>query len=526
MFSRLFSKVDLRKLILALSVVIAVATFANTLYSTYIVQKQQLIDSTVEANRVYAAKLSASIDQFIYSAQQQTSYSANLLGSNDYSRTLAASEATRLKNQTDSFNSVTMVDAEGLVIAVSPETVKIQGEKLTTPGATEALAERRPLISKPYISAAGNLVIAISSPVFSLSGDYMGYVTAAIYLRQKSILHELIGSHFYRDGSYIYIVDSDRTVLYHPDKHRIGTKIGTNVAVDKMTKGESGGLLISNSSGIEMLAGYSFVKSVGWGLVSQQPASKALLPIETLIHKTIIGSIPIAVVGFFGVLWLAGFISRPLRQLAVCANDMERPEAPSKIKDVRSWYFESAQIKKALLQGLALVQEKIGKLNYQVQTDPLTGLLNRRALTNYLDVLRLDERSFSLVALDIDHFKRVNDTYGHDVGDTVLVKLAEIIRLCSRSGDYACRVGGEEFLIILPDVSIKAAAEFAERLRRSVEKTNISPVGFITISLGVSNWPGSSDEISEVLKIADAEMYQAKRQGRNRISVRVNEHAF
>ena len=249
MLSRTSTHIDLRRLILFLSVVVASATLINTLHSTYRVQKQQLIDSTVEANRVYATKLSSSIEQFLESAQQQIAYSANLLGSNDYNHELAAFEANRLKQQTDSFNSVTMVDAKGNVIAVSPETLKIKGEKLTTPGALEALSARSPLISKPYISAAGNLIVIISSPVFSPSGSYLGYVGGAIYLKQKSILHNLIGSHFYRNESYLYVVDADRTILYHPNQERIGTKVGKNAAVDDLMQGKNGGSNIINSLG-------------------------------------------------------------------------------------------------------------------------------------------------------------------------------------------------------------------------------------------------------------------------------------
>lgn len=111
------------------------------------------------------------------------------------------------------------------------------------------------------------------------------------------------------------------------------------------------------------------------------------------------------------------------------------------------------------------MQDRIGRLSREVQTDPLTGLLNRRALSSVLDLLRGEVRPFSVVTLDIDHFKRVNDTYGHDIGDFVLIKLSEIMRSCSRGGDYSCRLGGEEFLVLLPDVSLSAAVEFAERLR-------------------------------------------------------------
>ena len=244
------------------------------------------------------------------------------------------------------------------------------------------------------------------------------------------------------------------------------------------------------------------------------------MPVETLIYQTLFGVLPVAVLGVLGVFWLSGFISRPLRQLADCARTMEASESVRKITNVRSWYFESAQIKRALLQGLMLMQDRIGRLNREVQTDPMTGLLNRRALSGVLDYLCSGVRPFSVVTLDIDHFKKVNDTYGHDIGDLVLVKLSEIIKSCSREGDYSCRLGGEEFLVVLPDVPLIAAVEFAERLRNTVANSTIDVVGSITVSLGVAHWPGSANEISDVLKIADEEMYRAKQQGRNRVSVR------
>lgn len=519
MLSRVSAHVDLRRLILLLSIVVAVATLANALYSAYKVQKQQLIDSTIETNRVYAEKLAVGVEQFFYAAQQQVSYSAQLLGAKGYDHELAALEAERLRLQTDSFNSVTMVDADGYVIAVSPKTIKIKAKKLETPGAIEALREHRTLISKPYVSAAGNLVVIVSSPVFSDAGRYLGYVGGTVYLKQKSILHNLVGVHFYRDESYVYVVDADRVIIYHPNKDRIGT-VENNAVVEKVVGGASGGAAVINSLGVEMLAGYASINSVGWGVVSQQSSRKALLPVDTLIYQTLLGMVPVAVFGVLGVFWLSGFISKPLRQLADCARTMESSESVHEIVNIKSWYFESTQIKRALLQGLMLMQDRIGRLNREVQTDPMTGLLNRRALSGVLEFLYSEVKPFSVVALDIDHFKKVNDTYGHGIGDLVLIKLSEIIKSCSRSGDYSCRLGGEEFLVVLPDVSLIAAVEFAERLRSTVENSAIDVVHSITVSLGVAHWPGSADEISDVLKIADEEMYRAKQQGRNRVSVR------
>ncbi|WKL15692.1 GGDEF domain-containing protein [Comamonas testosteroni] len=124
-----------------------------------------------------------------------------------------------------------------------------------------------------------------------------------------------------------------------------------------------------------------------------------------------------------------------------------------------------------------------------------------------------------MVSIDIDHFKKVNDTFGHDVGDIVLRDLAKQMRLVSRADDLPCRIGGEEFLIVLPRASENTAAQVAERLRKQVEETVFEGVGHITISLGVASWPNSSSDIPTVIKYADEMLYKAKREGRNRVAV-------
>src|SRR5690606_38711188 len=100
-----------------------------------------------------------------------------------------------------------------------------------------------------------------------------------------------------------------------------------------------------------------------------------------------------------------------------------------------------------------------------------------------LDAWKAQRTPFSVVALDIDHFKRVNDTFGHDVGDLVLKRLAQLMRDCAREGDVLCRSGGEEFLVLLENTAPETAVQIADRLRQCVGKTDIPQVGHITISL-------------------------------------------
>jgi diguanylate cyclase (GGDEF)-like protein len=135
-----------------------------------------------------------------------------------------------------------------------------------------------------------------------------------------------------------------------------------------------------------------------------------------------------------------------------------------------------------MLIGISLLNRNIQKLQDDVKTDPLTKLGNRRSLEAALQKLEASSQIFSVVSIDIDHFKKVNDTFGHDAGDIVLRDLAKQMKSVSRADDLPCRVGGEEFLIVLPRTSETTAVQVAERLRKQVEAAVFEGVGHITIS--------------------------------------------
>lgn len=514
-----FFRVNLRRLILFLTLLSAVIIQLNAFYASYSVQRQLLIDNTLASNRAYAAKLADSIDHFLHAAQQQLAYSAGLLAENFEDANLLLAEADRLRLQTDSFNSVVFVDASGKVVGTSPDTLGILGKKLDSPGATEALKVRRPIISQPYISVTGNLLVFISHPVTDIAGQYLGYIGGTIYLKQKSILYNLLGEHHYRDGSYLYVVAQNRRLLYHPDAARLGEKVGPNLVVDAVLRDETGDMRINNSEGVDMLAGFAIVPMTHWGVVAQRPTEVTLAPMRGLMFSVMLNTLPMVIVTLLFILWFAKIIARPLRELADSAQEMDRAATAERIKDVNSWYFESSEIKRALLVGFKLLHYKINKLVLDVQTDPLTGLHNRRGLNIALDLMQSTRRNFAVISLDIDHFKSVNDTYGHDAGDAVLQEIAAMMQKASRGDDVVCRLGGEEFLILLPGIDAKIAAEIAERLRRQVEQSRFGSAGQITISLGVAQWCVDSGDVEAVLKVADNMLYEAKRSGRNRVVV-------
>ena len=174
-----------------------------------------------------------------------------------------------------------------------------------------------------------------------------------------------------------------------------------------------------------------------------------------------------------------------------------------------------------LLAGICAPQVEIARLSRLATVDPLTGTLNRRGLDSSFPEAAVagDGKLLSVIMVDIDHFKAVNDDFGHAVGDQVLRRIAEILSSLVRSGDAVIRYGGEEFLMVLPGAGYQVAARVAERVRSTVEASEIV-VGDVTVSVAISagvaeRLRGESREL--LIRRADGALYRAKREGRNRV---------
>lgn len=511
--------VDLRKLILMLSILSGLIVVVSAFYAAHSVQRQQLVKASLANNYVYADKLAKTTDDFLDSAQQQLMFSAAVLAENLDNKKILEAEVDRVRLQTDTFNSVLIVDVSTEVLATSPEALQITGLKLSTQGVLESIAKKAPVISDPYISTVGNLLVFISHPVFSSKGNYQGFIAGTIYLKQASALHRLLGEHYHKDGSYIYVVDKNKRLLYHPNQARLGNVVENNAVINRVVQGEEGESVVLNSEGVEMIAGFAVSRKAEWGIIAQRPMSAALVPLETLMHQVIYKTLPAVILCFIFILWSAKKISTPLKMLADSAHKMNDDETEKNIQSVRSWYFESQELKRAMLLGVGLLHNNIKKLREDLHKDPLTGLGNRRSLDATIQEFKNLEIKFSIITIDIDYFKKINDTYGHDIGDKVLKNLANILAHVCRLNDVPCRIGGEEFLILLPNTRKEDAAKIAERLRVNVEQAEMPMVGRITISLGISSYPDDSVDVTSVLKYGDEMLYKAKNNGRNRVEV-------
>jgi len=182
-----------------------------------------------------------------------------------------------------------------------------------------------------------------------------------------------------------------------------------------------------------------------------------------------------------------------------------------------------ARVKKELQ-----IQDMMEKLQELASIDSMTKLYNRRHFKQLsehsIDLAKRNKQPVSIIMLDIDKFKNINDTYGHQVGDEVIINLANILRYNKRKSDIICRFGGEEFVIMLPNTPVKGANIVAQKIRKDVENfilniTDNQKINF-TISLGVSSINLEDDNSIELsLKHADDALYQAKESGRNKVCI-------
>ena len=209
---------------------------------------------------------------------------------------------------------------------------------------------------------------------------------------------------------------------------------------------------------------------------------------------------------------------RVVRAMDLGVNDfivrpIERNELLARVRtQIRRQRYSTA-LRQSVSQTMALAV-----------TDELTGLYNRRYFDRHLALMlaraQEQERDMALMLIDMDYFKAVNDTHGHDMGDAVLREFADRLRRNIRGVDLACRFGGEEFVVLMPDTDYQQAQGVAERVRRSVAERGFDVAGkplAVTVSVGVALNESANDTPDTLLKRADVALYRAKREGRNRV---------
>ncbi|WP_144513168.1 sensor domain-containing diguanylate cyclase [Bacillus sp. FJAT-22090] len=508
-------KKTLRFWILTLITFSMIAILTCSLFSSYIVTKKSLIEKSLEQNEVYSLKLSKMTEE-VFKALQANLEARKLDVVEHIGNPI---ELTKILDQLlvsgKNFNSLSIIGDDGVAIATSPN-VGIIGNKIDSPGVREGLSKKENFISKPYKAITGRLIILISTPLFDESNTYLGMLNGTIYLEEDNFIQNILAEHFSEDGSYVFVVDKEGTLIYHPDEHRIGENVSENKVVKSLIKQKSGFQEVFNTKREHFLAGYSYISASEWGVVSQTPYKSSLAPLNGIMLKMFFYTLPFVLL-FFGLAFLLSEkLASPLKNLALFTLHSSCDDNKREKPIISTWYFEAKQLTETIDNYRKKSEETVADFKHQSLTDPLTSLRNRRYSEFIFSDLLEHRKSFSMIMLDIDHFKTVNDEFGHNAGDQVLKFLADKMLAIAKETGICIRLGGEEFIIILPNYPLQDAYLLAEKLRNEVEK-NIPPTNRkITISTGVGEYKTGKESISDFMHRVDKALYKAKAEGRNK----------
>ena len=320
----------------------------------------------------------------------------------------------------------------------------------------------------------------INYRVFDFAGNYIGVTGIGITM---DAVHRRIKDYQQRYQSTIYFVDDKGRVIQFGGAAVNGTmdlhaRPGLDAIVDRILQDKNGNYQYESDGGNRLL-NVNYIPELKWYLFVEKDESVALIEVRKMLYIN----------------------------LAICLG---------------------ITLLVLLLMYLSLSRYQ-RRLEEMAATDKLSGLLNRQAFTILMDRLMVEHsrqpRPLSILLLDVDHFKSVNDLYGHAAGDRVLRRVAELLRQDLRQSDIAVRWGGEEFLVVLDNCDLAEAQRIAEKIRERIaqERLDIDGTHFaVTISVGVSQFSG--DEFpDQTISRADAGLYQAKNNGRNRVYVWVPE---
>lgn len=389
--------------------------------------------------------------------------------------------------------------------------------------------------------------IDFAAPIRNKQGQAIGVVAAHAHWSWVTETVQRVASHPERDSSSETLIVSKTGDVLYPQALAGVSRLPENLPSHKSYS------IVTWDDGYQYLTSQVLVDAhsatnFGWRIVVRQPLEKALAPVYATYWRFLILAL-IATILFSLLAWrLAQSVSKPIEQLAAAAHaiksHMATPYYPTDTN-----LCEVAQLSGAMqsmADSLLTRERELGLLNQTLEqqvlqrtealvvankklellatTDPLTGVNNRRRFDEKLrDCIRMGQRTgqgFSLLMIDVDHFKKVNDNYGHPVGDAVLQHVARLVIDNIRTTDFVARYGGEEFVVILPNSpSAVAVRTVAEKIRSAIEGAIFPDVGHVTISIGSSDWLEGEVSATGVVQRADQALYMAKASGRNCIVV-------
>ena len=380
-------------------------------------------------------------------------------------------------------------------------------------------------------------VIVIGEPIKNLDDDLLGVLIAKLSVRP---INAVLAGYEKSDTNAVFLINTQGRLLTGPsislkEKEKEDLRMDADI-LRRISAGPEQPTVYEGVQGIKVIGAMTLVPSLGWAVVVELDRDKAFAQVRRLQQLTVLVAVGMLALLSVCAYLLALTIVRPLKRLSagadrVAAGDLDvdlpvlsRSEVGYLTQVFNHMVARLRQGRKELASVNAELQEKNKHLQLLSVTDPLTGLFNRNHLMETLtaEIVRSlrHKHTFALLIIDIDHFKRINDTYGHQKGDEVLHDLAEVFRKAIRDCDYAARYGGEEFMILLPETSRQGAMEVAERIRLDTGRRPIdmeNEAVSVTVSIGISLFPDNGGDVKTVIQEADKALYAAKDSGRNRI---------
>jgi diguanylate cyclase (GGDEF)-like protein len=422
-----------------------------------------------------------------------------------------------------------VVDPQGRVLATSARQIRAVrmpphwSSDVTTDGSS---------FGDPYRDEAlGATLVIAAVPVPVPSGRFLGALVAKIGLGS---VDQMFGQYAPEDSGRIYLVTTD-TSTGSAGTIVTGRGAGTRLlpkSFEQMGRLDGGAAGYTSFDGERVLGSLFRDPEVRWGVVAETPASVAFRQVTRMRRMMI--ALPAALLAGIGLIaYILGLlIVRPLDRLTkgaakVAAGylDVDLPVISGGEVGYLTQVFNHMVVRlREGREALDAANDTLRKKNEELErvsvTDGLTGLYNRRRLMEVLsDEARRSQRlkhTFAVLMVDVDHFKKYNDSFGHLAGDGVLTRVAGLLREATREVDFVARYGGEEFLVMLPETGMPEALEIAERIRSRIAEEAF-PSRHMTVSIGVAEFPLHGQTPEQVIAAADEALYEAKGEGRDKV---------
>jgi diguanylate cyclase (GGDEF)-like protein len=335
-------------------------------------------------------------------------------------------------------------------------------------------------------------------------------------------------------GGILSVVDVKGTILARKPAmpEAVGSTLWNQQVIEEILTNSEGVFEVRGQDGVAWLAAHEVVIQNPDGafplrVLVTVPLEQVFAEANTALVRDLLGiviaTLFLLVGGWYGAEW---FMLRNVRALLRATGRMRGGNLKART-GIRYGGEELSQLARAFDEMAGALQRRDQELQEQAISDPLTGLYNRRYLSEFLsrELVRAKRSAtpVAVILIDLDRFKRVNDTFGHEAGDVVLTAVGALLKSKVRGSDIACRYGGEEFALIMPQADVDAAGRRAEEVRAGVAA--LAPthhgksLGKLTASFGIALFPDHARDIDSLLRAADVALYAAKGAGRNRIMI-------